>query len=136
MLYRSDKRNSLRGTCLYSAVDFEIFFSFFYNNGGIKSTGLDPNGVATAEGTGFWTGFASIHVIAILYSALVLNFGCPSFESHISKTFFTNYKKIQCVFFYIIMFFISSECSFYALHLYGEIFQICLVQKIVFDYKW
>ena len=25
MLYRSDKRNSLRATCLYSAVDFEIF---------------------------------------------------------------------------------------------------------------
>ena len=31
-------------TCLHSAVDLEVFCSFFYYNG-----------VAIAEGTGFWT---------------------------------------------------------------------------------
>ena len=39
-----NKKNSERLTCLHSAMDLEVFCSFFYYNG-----------VATAEGTGFWT---------------------------------------------------------------------------------
>ena len=102
MLYRSGKKNSLRPTCLYSAMDFEIFMQLLlqqWSRYPLKVLDFRLQ-IATGPRQIDEPGFAFVHVF-VLYSAdiwheMMLFFtlwfvlqlwNVPTLKSHISKTF-------------------------------------------------